>query len=63
MYSGANNDTIRDALFVLSHEALCVHRAIGELVKAGWYSSAAALARTLFDISPISPLDCVSTCW
>ncbi len=46
MYSGANNDTIRDALFVLSHEALCVHRAIGELVKAGWYSPAAALART-----------------
>lgn len=49
-YSTASNDIIRDALFVLSHDAICVHRAIGNLVQAGWSSPAAALARTLFDI-------------
>ncbi len=49
-YSNASNDITRDAFFVLSHDAICVHRAIGDLVKAGWSSPATALARTLFDI-------------
>lgn len=49
-YRNASNDIARDALFVLSHDAICVHRAIGELVEAGWSSPAAALARTLFDV-------------
>ena len=50
-YDAAPDDIVRAALLVLHHDAVITHRAIGELTTAGWSSSAAALVRTLFDIS------------
>jgi hypothetical protein len=38
-------------LFVLSHDAICVHQAIGQLVFTGWSSPAAPLVRTLLDLT------------
>ncbi len=36
---------------MLSHDAICVHRAIGVLVDAGWPAQGAALLRTLLDMN------------
>jgi len=44
-------DIVRDAYFVLTHDAVCVHRAIAALVDAGWSGPGGALLRTLMDIS------------
>lgn len=41
------NDLVRDALFVLCHDAVTVHRACGALVDAGWPAPGAALLRTV----------------
>lgn len=40
-------EVVRGALFSISHGAVIVHRAIGELVENGWSSPGAALARTM----------------
>ncbi len=50
-YKNAPNDLVRDALFILTHDAVCVHRAVSTLVDAGWSAPAAALFRTLIDMS------------
>jgi len=50
-FDSAPNDLVRDALFVLTTDAVCVHRALGCLVGAGWPGPAAALLRTLLDIN------------
>ena len=50
-YEQAPNDLVRDALFVLTHDAVCVHRAIGRLVDAGWSGPGAALLRALIDLN------------
>lgn len=50
-YDSSPNDIVRDALFVLSHDAICVHQAIGQLVFTGWSSPAAPLVRTLLDLT------------
>lgn len=50
-YEGAPNDLVRDACHVISHDAVCVHRAIGALADAGWSGPAAALLRTLLDLN------------
>ena len=44
-------DIVRDVFFVLTHDAVCVHRAIGRLVDSGWSAPGGALLRTLMDIS------------
>jgi hypothetical protein len=49
-YEFSPNDIVRDALFVLSHDAACIHQAIGQLVFTGWSSPAAPLVRTLLDL-------------
>jgi len=54
------NDLIRDALFVLCHDAVTVHRACGTLVDAGWPAPAAALLRTAVDLN-ISALAVVNS--
>ncbi len=50
-YNSAPDHIVRGAIFVLSHDAVITHRAIGLLVDRGWSSSGASLVRTLFDIS------------
>jgi hypothetical protein len=50
LYAVALNDIVRDAIFALSRDAVIIHRAIGDLVVAGWSGPAAALLRTLMDI-------------
>ena len=50
-YDRAPNDLVRDALFVLTHDALCVHRAIGSVVDGGWSGPGAALLRALIDLN------------
>lgn len=40
---------VHEALFALSHDAICVHRAIGRLVDSGWASPASILLRTSLD--------------
>jgi len=50
-YESSPNDIVRDALFVLAHDAICVHRAIAQLVLSGWSSPAAPLVRTLLDLT------------
>lgn len=50
-FEGEDNDLLRDAFFVLSHDSIRVHRAIGCLVEEGWSGPGAALLRTLMDIS------------
>jgi len=50
-FAQEGNDLVRDAYFVLSHDAIRVHRAIGCLVDNGWSGPGAALARTLIDLS------------
>lgn len=48
---GVTNDILDDAFFALSHDCICVHRAIGALTDAGWPSLAAVLLRTLLDMN------------
>lgn len=50
-YADAPSDLLRDAFFVLTHDAICVHRAIGALVDSGWPAPGAALFRTLMDMN------------
>jgi hypothetical protein len=50
-HAKAPNDLVRDAFFVLSHDSVRVHRAVGHLVDSGWSAPGAALLRTLVDIS------------
>lgn len=50
-YADAENNLRRDAMFLLSHDSIRVHRAIGCLVDHGWSGPGAALTRTLMDIS------------
>ncbi len=50
-YEDAANDILRDAFFVLSHDSVRVHRAVGCLVDGGWSGPGAALLRTLIDMS------------
>jgi hypothetical protein len=50
-YATAPNDLVRDALFVLTHDSICVHRAIGTVVDAGWSGPGAALLRALVDLN------------
>ena len=50
-FAQAPNDLVRDALFALTHDAVCVHRAIGTLVDAGWSGPGAALLRALIDLN------------
>jgi hypothetical protein len=50
-YGSAENDILRDAFYVLLHDSVCVHRAIGCLVDEGWSGPGAALLRTLTDMS------------
>ena len=50
-FANAPNDLVRDALFALTHDAICVHRAIGTLVDAGWSGPGAALLRALIDLN------------
>lgn len=47
----APNDIVRDAAFVILHDAVIVHRAVATLANAGWSGVAAALARTLLDLT------------
>jgi hypothetical protein len=49
-YNNAPHEMVRAALFILSHDGICVHRAVGELVQLGWSSPGAVLVRTLLDI-------------
>lgn len=51
IYEGQANDIVHDAIFVMNHDAICVHRAIGQLVTSGWPAPAAALVRTLLDLA------------
>jgi hypothetical protein len=44
------DDLVRTALFVLIHDAVTIHRAVGVLAEAGWPAPAAVLLRTLVDI-------------
>jgi hypothetical protein len=48
-FKGRPNDIVHDAVFLLSHDAICVHRAIGKLVDSGWPAPASVLLRTLLD--------------
>lgn len=48
-FKDQTNDIVHDALFILSHDAICIHRAIGKLVDSGWPSPASVLLRTLLD--------------
>jgi hypothetical protein len=50
-FRGQPNDIRRDAFFVLSHDAIVVHRAIGSLADAGWSGPGGALLRTLMDMN------------
>ena len=50
-YAEAPNDLLRDAFFVLTHDSICIHRAIGTLVDSGWPAPGAALFRTLMDMN------------
>jgi hypothetical protein len=50
-FDDAPDDIVRAALFILSHDAATIHRAVGALVDAGWPASAAILLRTLVDIA------------
>lgn len=50
-FAGEPKDIVRGALFSISHDAVIVHRAIGELVENGWSSPGAALARTMLDLT------------
>lgn len=59
-YRDAPNAIVRDALFVIAHDAVCVHRAVGNLAFAGWSSPASALLRTSLDIT-ISTLAIVNS--
>lgn len=49
-YESSSNDIVRDAHYLLLHDAVCVFRAIFELTRSGWSDSAAALTRTLLDL-------------
>ena len=49
-YEHAPNSLPRDALFIITHDAVRVHRAIGSLSDAGWAGPGAALLRTLLDL-------------
>lgn len=44
-------DIVRGALFSIFHDAVILHRSVGELVFGGWSSSAAILVRTLIDLT------------
>lgn len=44
-------DIVRGALFTIFHDAVIIHRSVGELVFGGWSSSAAILVRTLIDLT------------
>lgn len=50
-FGNAAEDILRAAFFVLTHDAVCVHRATVALIDAGWSGPAAALFRTLMDLS------------
>ena len=50
-FAGEPKDIVRGALFSILHDAVIVHRAIGELVENGWSSPGAALARTMLDLT------------
>lgn len=49
-FDGQPDDIVRGALFILTLDAVAVHRGVGALVDAGWPAPAAALLRTSFDI-------------
>jgi hypothetical protein len=50
-YGSAPNDIVRDATFVILHDAVIVHRAVATLAEAGWPGVAAGLLRTLLDLT------------
>src|SRR6185295_20107271 len=50
-FTGEGKDIVRGGLFSILHDAVLVHRAIGLLVVGGWSSPAAALARTMLDLT------------
>jgi hypothetical protein len=50
-FAAEPKEIVRGALFSILHDAVIVHRAIGELVNRGWSSPGAALARTMLDLT------------
>jgi hypothetical protein len=50
-FAGESREIVRGGLFSILHDAVIVHRAIGELVVGGWSSPGAALARTMLDLT------------
>lgn len=50
LYAKAENNLVRDALFIICHDAVCTHRAIGTLVDFGWSGPGAAVLRALLDL-------------
>lgn len=51
LHDGRPNDIVHDAMFVISHDAICVHRAIGRLAASGWPAPGSVLVRTLLDLA------------
>ena len=49
-FDNAPDDLVRGSLFVLTHDAVTVHRSIGTLAEAGWPAPAAILLRTAMDL-------------
>jgi hypothetical protein len=49
-YDNSPDNIVRAALWVLSHEAVISHRAVGFLVHEGWSSAAASVVRTVLDV-------------
>jgi hypothetical protein len=50
-FASESKDIVRGALFAILHDAVIIHRGIGNLVEDGWSSAGAPLARTMLDLS------------
>ena len=44
-------DIVRNALFNIFHDAIILHRAVGDLVFGGWSSAGAIIVRTMLDLT------------